>query len=330
MRSPGEYIPGGRASVSATLSWDECPAAFWFDRVLHVPSKDRAYYILGGELHKVQEWLLTLKRSQQPLATEAEVTEQIQKDLAEHLAAPETVIFADKETPEILTEDAIEMARVWMREVLPRIEPFGLEVRVGPEDGLVLPTSGTPVTAYLDVVDQDGYIVDLKTSKRKWSEDEEDTQRRLSTIVYAWAFRIKFGSPPAAFRYDVLVRKARGKTRPQAETEYQPIKVVPDLRLEAGALRRMEAIVAQMKAGQYYPVKARHCDDCSFAEFCTAHFQSAPPAPWCELGAPAPADGPRYLQGGGDAGRAPADRRSARGRRRRATCGTLPNGEEAG
>ncbi len=296
-RAARVWVPGEHISVSATLAWDRCPAAVIFDRVLHLQAPDRSFFILGGELHHIAERQLTLKRDGLPLLSETEVADLIEKDLRVRFSVENGVKFGKDETAEILIEDCIAMAGVWMREVLPQIEPHSLEVKVGPEDCLCLPGSGTPVIAYLDVIDQHAQIRDLKTGKARWPEGA--AEKKLATSVYSWAFRVKFGTPPGAFVYDLVLRKKRIKRRPHAEAEYHPIKVTPDPRLEFGALRRMEAIVAQMRAGQYFPNTGHECADCAFEEFCADHFVGQPIAPWHEREATAPADGPRYLKIGG-------------------------------
>jgi hypothetical protein len=261
---------------------------------------DRTYFIIGGELHRVVQRQLTLKRDGLPLLSETEVTELIQKDMALLLAtAPDgtpLVKYGKDETPEIVVEDTIALAHVWMREVLPQIVPVSIELKIGPEDGLRLPESGTPVRCVIDLIDADACIVDLKSSTSKWSDG--DAEKRLQTIIYSWAFRVLYGMPPGAFRYDVLIRKKRCKSRTTAKAEYQPIRFTPEPLLEFGALRRFEAIVEQMRLERYYPITGSQCHDCPFEEFCGRHFASLPFAS-CPATAPsAPAEGPRHLCAG--------------------------------
>lgn len=292
------WTPGDHISASATFSWDRCSAAFWFDRVLHVPRHDRSFFILGSELHKIAEWQLMLKRDKQPLLTDAEVAARITSDLELRCSVPDGVKYGKEETQQTLIEDAIAMAGVYMREVLPQIEPMAIETLIDQRDGLRLPGSGTPVKAIIDVIDQNGYIRDLKSGKAKWPEGA--AEKKLQTSVYSWAYRIKYGMPPPALIYDLIVRKKRGKKRTTAEAEYHQIKVVPDPALEFGALRRMEAIVSQMKQGQYFPIHSHECDDCSFAEVCRQHFMEQPFAPWLGQMETAPTNGPRYISAGGN------------------------------
>ena len=299
-RASRAWVPGEHISVSATLAWARCPAAVMFDRVLHLPAPDRSFFLLGGELHQIAEWQLTRKRDQQPLPSETEVAARIQQDLQVRCAGEYGVTFGKEETTEMLIEDCLAMAQVWAREVLPQIEPYGLEVKVDQDDGLRLPGSGTPVIAYLDVIDQHAQVRDLKTGKATWPAGA--AEQKLATAVYSWAFRVKFGTPPGAFIYDLIVRKKRVKGRPHAEAEYHPIRVIPDPRLEFGALRRLEAIAAQMRQGQYFPNTGPECTDCPYQEFCADHFVGQPFAPWNDRAAPAPADGPRYLTIGEEKG----------------------------
>jgi hypothetical protein len=269
---------------------------------MRVPAPERSYFLLGSELHRIAARQLTLKRDGQPLLTETEVAELIEKNLGTVVKAVGTdgkplVKFAKDETAEILVEDAIAMALVYMKEVLPQIQPLAIELMIGPEDGLFLPESGRPVKAVLDLIDSDACIRDLKSGRTKWPEGA--AEKRLQTSVYAWAYRVRYGMPPPAFKYDLVLRKKRGKKRTQAEAEYVPIKIVPDPLLEFGALRRMESILDQMRDGRYYPITGVQCGDCSFEEFCGRHFASLPFAPCPSTAPSAPAEGPRYLTSGG-------------------------------
>lgn len=290
------WQPGDHVSSSSAFGWDRCSAAWWFDRVLHLPTYDRSFFIIGGELHKIEEIQLTKKRDKQDPLSMSEIADRIRRDLEVRFAVP-GVKCATEETPEICIEDATCMAELWMKEVFPKIEPMAIELPIGPEDGLRLPGSGTPVKAILDVIDQFAGIRDLKTAKAKWPEGA--AEKKLPTQVYSWAFRVLYGTPPAYVAYDLLVRKRRTKKRTTPEAEYHEIKVVPDPRLEFGALRRFEAIVKQMRDGQYWPNHSHECEDCSFLAFCNQHFATEPFAPWAAQATAQVTEGPRLIRRGG-------------------------------
>jgi hypothetical protein len=209
------------------------------------------------------------------------------------------VKFAKNETPEIVIEDGCEMVRTYNREILPQITPIAVEMPIGPEDGLRMPESGIPVKTIIDLIDQDGNIRDLKSAKSKWNE--AGAGKRLQAILYVWAYRAKYGVPPPNVIFDVLVRKPRCKSRQHAEIIYQKIKCQIDPRLEFGVLRRMEAVIAQMRAGQYWPNVSDDCEECPYnvESFCANHFATQPFAPWIARPATAPTDGPRYITPGG-------------------------------
>ena len=292
------WRPGDHISASSAVSWgDHCSAAWWFDRVLHLPTVDRSFFLIGSELHKVQEVQFTRKRDKIEPASMTEIAAMIRTDLEVRLAVP-WVKFATGETPEICIEDAICMAELWHQEVFPKVEPQAIELPIGPDDGLRLPGTGTPVKAIIDTIDQYAGIRDLKTAKAKWPDGA--AEMKLATQIYSWAFRILFQSPPAYVAYDLLVRKKRTKKRLTPDCEYFEIKVTPDPRLEFGALRRFEAIVQQMKDGQYYPNHSRECDECSFSTFCSQHFAEQPFAPWVAQAATAQVtEGPKLIRIGG-------------------------------
>lgn len=291
------WTPGSHVSASSLFAWDRCSAAWWFDRVMHMPGVDRSFFIIGGELHQIAELVLTCKRDKLPLPSMTEIADRIRLDLNVRFSVP-GIKFSEGENAEICTEDAVAMAEVWMKEVQPKIEPLAIELKIGPEDGLRLPGSNTPVKAILDVIDQYAGIRDLKTAKAKWPEGA--AERKIQTSVYSWAFRILYETPPAYVAYDLLVRKKRVKKRPTALAEYHEIKVVPNPALEFGVLRRMETVVAQMKAGHYFPNHSHECDDCAFLDFCTQHFTEQPFAPWVAQEATAQVtEGPKLIRRGG-------------------------------
>jgi hypothetical protein len=264
---------------------------------MRLPSFDRSFFLIGGELHRIQELQFTAKRDKLPILSMTEIAARIQTDLEVRFAVP-GVKCATGETAEICIEDTICMAEIFMREVFPKVEPMAIELMIGPEEGLRLPGSGTPVKAILDTIDQYGGIRDLKTGKAKWPDGS--AEKRLQTQVYSWAFRVLYGSPPAYVAYDLIVRKRRTKKRTTPEAEYFEIRVQPDHRLEFGALRRFEAIVAQMRLGQYFPNHSTECDECAFQTFCDQHFAEQPFAPWAEQAVTAQATGaPKLIRVGG-------------------------------
>ncbi len=291
------WRPGDHVSASQLIGWDRCSAAYWFERVMRIPTFDRAFFLIGSELHKIAQIQLTAKRDKLPILSMTQIADLITADLNVRFSVP-GVKFAEGETAAICIEDTICMAELYMKSVFPKIEPFTIEMPVGPDQGLRLPGTGTPVKAVLDVIDQYAGIRDLKTGKAKWPDGAAD--RKVQTLLYAWAFRVLYSTPPAYVAYDLIVRKKRGKKRTVPEAEYHEIKVQPDLRLEFGVLRRMEAIVDQMKTGHYFPNHSHECNDCSFRDFCDQHFTEQPFAPWAEQAAETQVvDGPKLIRVGG-------------------------------
>ena len=199
------WRPGDHVSASQLIAWDMCSAKYWFDRVLRIPTMDRSFFLIGHELHKIAEIQLTNKRDKQPILSMTEIADRIRRDLEVRLAVP-GVKFSTGETVEICIEDTICMAEVYMEAVFPKIEPLAIELPIGPEEGLRLPGTNTPVKAVIDVIDQYAGVRDLKTAKAKWPDGA--AERKLQTNIYSWAFRALYQTPPAYVAYDLIVTEA--------------------------------------------------------------------------------------------------------------------------
>jgi len=95
----------------------------------------------------------------------------------------------------------VSLARLYHAELAPRItRPVLVEepVYVRPE-GLPVPVMGL-----IDVADESGWVPDLKTGARKWS-DSNLSQHVPQMVVYRELYRERFGRPPARMSFEVLV-----------------------------------------------------------------------------------------------------------------------------
>ena len=163
-------------------------------------------------------------------------------------------------------------------------------MRISEEPFEVLLPLGTPCKVIIDVIDGDGAIRDLKSAKRKWAVGAE--HKKIQSIIYAWAYRAKFGVPPPYVQFDTIIRPSKTKG-----AVYDPRRTEPDPRREFGVIRWMEAVLTQMRAGAYHPHYSDKCEEggCSFFDFCLDHFTNEPFAPWEPAADTPDPEGPKVI-----------------------------------
>src|SRR5262245_45907049 len=85
--------------------------------------------------------------------------------------------FGVSEDVEALKASGEQLAQKYLDEAAPSIRPAAVEVPVSGEIG------GVPVRGFIDLVDQEGRIIDLKTASRKPSGVEPDYAFQLATYA---------------------------------------------------------------------------------------------------------------------------------------------------
>ena len=83
--------------------------------------------------------------------------------------------FRDDEDPGELKAQGEQLVRLYMDQEAPRVDPYCVEYQVR---GVI---GGVPVRGYIDLLDVDGRIIDLKTAARKPSEIGSDHRFQVAT-----------------------------------------------------------------------------------------------------------------------------------------------------
>lgn len=106
-------------------------------------------------------------------------------------------------------DSVVKLAQCHAEEQAPEYQPVLVETKVTIE----LPNLSRDLLGIIDLADEQGRVVDFKTTKRKKPQSEADDSVQLTT--YAAAYAAKFGKPPESVRLDVLVQTDK-KTERQA------------------------------------------------------------------------------------------------------------------
>lgn len=153
-------------SPSQVLKYVDCSAAWSFKYVEKLPDPANANLALGRAMASATAATLRAKMDGEQLAAAMVIAEILAPELAREIAVAELDPGKD-DAAEILAT-AVRVYDEWHRSVLPILHPAAVEVAVSGE------IAGVSVRGYVDMIDVDGTIVDLKTAAKAPSELEAD------------------------------------------------------------------------------------------------------------------------------------------------------------
>jgi|SRR5581483_1695908 len=164
---------GETLSPSKAKLWLECSARWWFKYAMGLPDPPRADMVRGIVIHRVVEAYMKAKRAGQTL--EADDLAEIFSSAWE--AACEGAVFDGADDLGQLQQEAAILARKYLDEAAPEIEPAKIEMPVAGAIG------GVHVRGVVDLMDVHGRIIDLKSSGRKPSKINPGYAFQVATYV---------------------------------------------------------------------------------------------------------------------------------------------------
>jgi alkylhydroperoxidase/carboxymuconolactone decarboxylase family protein YurZ len=170
----------------------------------------------------------------------------------------EPLEFSTGETADSLAAKARQMLSVYMDAANgcrpAAVEhPFSLEI-ADPTTGECL---GVPFRGIVDLVEEDGTLVDLKTAAR--ATPQADVDRHLQLSTYALAVFLKTGKVPA-LRLDVLLKSSKPRLEQIGTT-----RTVGELAWTARLIQRTTWAIEE---GHFFPNPSWRCSDCEYREPC--------------------------------------------------------------
>lgn len=166
-------MPGEVLSPSQAATFVGCSAKYRFKYVLNLPDPSAGGAVRGKAVHLAVEYYMRAKMAGVTLDVEAILAEwdQIWE------AAAEGAEFAFKENVEALKVSGAALARKYLREAAPDIQPLAVEVKVS---GAI---SGVPVRGIVDILDTDRRIIDIKTTARRSAKLSGDHAFQMATYA---------------------------------------------------------------------------------------------------------------------------------------------------
>jgi len=242
-------------SPSQTKTLIGCAAKWYFKYVRGLPDVGGGALALGRAVHKVAKIAMQFKKLSKRDLPLAEAQKSFRLAFGGELAS-EKVQLRDDESAVELEATGEALVNIWMTQVAPQVQPKLIEQEVWGEIG------GVHVRGFVDLVDQHGTIIDLKSVRNTPSGVDPDQVFQVAT------YRRLLPEASGRGRIDVLVKN---KTPKLVQLEFE---------VEESDLRFVDTMYPLardvIRAGLYMPNRThpRICGRkyCSFWRACEAEF----------------------------------------------------------
>lgn len=238
-------------SVSQLNTYLRCPAQYFFRYICGVRMPPNGNMTLGRAVHSAIEHNYRHKmQSGDDLPAEAlqEVFSQEWDQQVGYTA------FESKEKPGEMKDKGAALIELYRQEVAPQVQPAEVERE------FLIDTGATelPLNGYIDLIDDQGTIIDHKTAGRSYRQDAVD--RNLQLTGYSLAYRTLFGEEENGLRIDALVKTKTPKVQ-QLETTRSQRDIDRFLRLA-------QQIEQAINGGVFYPNEGFMCSGCRYTDMC--------------------------------------------------------------
>jgi RecB family exonuclease len=240
-------------SPSQAKTFIGCPAKWYFRYVERLPEYVTGALAVGRAVHRALEVNFRQKLSSRTDLAAAELLPVFEGAAAEEFGQAD---LREEEDPAELKDVGCRCVLKYMQEAAPAIQPALIE---HPVSGAI---GGVEVRGYVDLMDVEGRIIDLKTSAKKPAGISADYKLQLAT-------------------YAAITPGACGLCRLDTLTKQKTVQLVhqtyhADDAAERLYIETMYPIVQDgMKDGRYWPVRDGHlCSRkyCSFWRVCEREF----------------------------------------------------------
>ena len=164
------------------------------------------------------------------------------------------VLYGKRETPESIMTKATNLLTALYNQVIIETQPLFVELPI------TLKILGQEIQMYIDLIDSNYCIRDLKTSASKYGEDALRFNAQL--VLYALGYRVKFGKKEKGVGLDVVV-----KTK---EPSIQKLRggTIEDNQINKFFIK-LDAVNTAIENKLYPTVDDKMtCDWCAFKDLC--------------------------------------------------------------
>ncbi|MDI3297569.1 MAG: PD-(D/E)XK nuclease family protein [Bacillota bacterium] len=256
--------PAETWSPSKLSDWLRCPAFFKFRHIDRLPTvPNTVETAIGRAVHKAAEAaLLALapdaapEGAAAPEKPEAAIASEIALAVTEGVEPDED---GGEPDPAAMRDEAKALHALWQAEIAPKLgKPVAVEQRVEVE------IAGVRLTVIPDMITDDGWVRDLKTTRRKPSQ--ADVDENLQATAESLAYRELLGEAEEGVAFDFIVRTRK----PYAMT----LETTRGPRDHDRLARIVAAAAESVASGRYWPNPANRfgCASCPYRDVCRETF----------------------------------------------------------
>jgi len=245
-------------SVSRVQAYLACPLKYRFQYVDKLEKPWRAAALaFGTSVHAAVEWFHR-ERVAGRIPELAPVLTMLDADW--YAANVDPLVFAKEDSQVSLAEKGRELVRIYVEQTNGQLptgieDPFEIDL-VDPETGEDLDLR---LRGYIDLVEGDGTVVDLKTAARSIAPG--DLERHLQLSVYALVQLLRRGEIPK-LRLDVFL-----KTKVPRFERHATNRSVADLAWTAQLVR---TVAHAIRSRSFHPNPSWRCSECEYFAHCQA------------------------------------------------------------
>jgi len=162
--------------------------------------------------------------------------------------------FTKDESSGELKDEGVKLVDKYLLDIAPTVKPKEIEKK------FELTFENVPYTlkGIIDLIEEDGTIVDHKCSKRSPIQTEVDRDIQLS--AYTLAYGSLYEKKPKGLRYDYIVRNKSPKTIQCVTTRSQ--------RALDRFLKLIGYVAKSIEQGIFYPNESMMCKGCAYKLLC--------------------------------------------------------------
>lgn len=244
-------------SVSQVNAYLACPLKYRFQYVDQIPRPWRAAALaFGSSIHAAIEWFWT----QRQFGRNPDVTDVLKIFDADWYAQNlEPLAFSERESKDGLLQKGHEMLQLYITEQADRPVPAGVEqaFEVDLHDPETREVLDVRFRGFIDLIEADGTVVDLKTAGR--SLENGGLERHIQLSAYALAGLILTGQIPR-LRLDMLFKTARPRFE-RLETS----RTTSEL---AWVARLIQEVSLAIQTEHFFPNPSWRCSECEYFAHC--------------------------------------------------------------
>lgn len=135
----------------------------------------------------------------QKISTGVNEPSSVVKDCFAHTFESERgdTIFEKDENPDTMKDIGVKTVEHFQKNVASKVQPHNIQI----SDTLEFDNVDYALMVVVDLVTNDGIVVDNKFASRKWSEGNE--MKQLDPVIYSLWYEIRNNKPEKTFRFDI-------------------------------------------------------------------------------------------------------------------------------